>query len=293
MDLVVRCARLPVPGETITAASSNEIPGGKGANQAVAAARAGGNVTMIGRVGDDAFADRLVLNLKRERVDTRHVASTMQTASGIAVVAVEDSGENAIMVVPGSNGQVTPEDVDAATDAIRDSDVMLLQLEIPIDTVMHAVEVAAQCETRVILDPAPMPESFPRKILDVDIICPNQSEASAITGWPIRSVSDAERAAVELHDFGARNVIITLGGHGAVISDGNSTHWIEPHKITPVDTTAAGDAFAGALAVRLAVGDPLVEAAAFAAAAGAIAATRPGAQPGMPNADEITRLRRP
>ena len=291
MDLVVRCANLPVPGETIIADSSSEIPGGKGANQAVASARAGGDVTMIGRVGDDAFADRLLENLRRENIDTVNVSRSKQCASGIAVVAVEASGENAIMVVPGSNGRVTPEDVEAAAGVIRKSDVLLLQLEIPLDAVLAAIKIATAADVRVILDPAPMPNSLPDEILNVDIICPNQSEASAIVGRPIETVDDARGCVSRLHHRGARNVIITLGGDGAVVSDGVSVEWIQPWKITPVDTTAAGDAFAGALALRLADGASLVEAARFAAAAGAIAATRVGAQPGMATRDEIEQLR--
>ncbi len=290
MDLVVRCARLPVPGETIIADSSSEIPGGKAANQAVAAARAGGAVTMIGRVGDDAFATRLVENLRRENIDTANVIETEKCASGIAVVAVEQSGENAIMVVPGSNGRVTPEDVGAAAAIIRKSDILLLQLEIPLDAVLAAIKIAHEADVRVILDPAPMPSALPEKTLNVDIICPNQSEASAIVGRPIHTVDDARNCVSQLHDRGAKNVIVTLGGDGAVVSDGNSIKWIQPLKITPIDTTAAGDAFAGALAVRLAEGASLVEAARFASAAGAIAATRVGAQPAMPTRSEIEQL---
>jgi ribokinase len=185
MDLLVRCAHLPVPGETIIAESSAQIPGGKGANQAVAAARAGGEITMIGRVGDDAFAARLVANLRRENINTANVIETDQSASGIAVVAVEESGENAIIVVPGANGRVRSEDVDATADIIRKSELLLLQLEIPLDAVRQAIAIATEAGVRVILDPAPMPNSLPQQTLQVDIICPNQSEASAIVGRSI------------------------------------------------------------------------------------------------------------
>lgn len=290
MDLVVRCARLPLPGQTIIAESSTEIPGGKGANQAVATARAGGQVTMIGRVGNDAFAGRLVENLRREKINTDHVLKTAQTASGIAVVAVEDSGENAIMVVPGANGMVTEEDVEAASSVIQASDLLLLQLEVPLPCVLKAIEIASDAGVRVLLDPAPMPDELPEKMLNVDVVCPNQSEAAAILGRSIESVEDAQNCITLLHDQGAKNVIITLGGDGAVISDGASVEWIPPFRINPVDTTAAGDAFAGGLAVRLAAGVSLNEAAQFATAAGAIAATRLGAQPGMARRSEIEQL---
>jgi ribokinase len=292
MDLVVRCAHLPAPGETIIANSSCEIPGGKGANQAVAAARAGGEVTMIGRVGDDAFASRLVDNLRREKIDTDSVLATDGCASGIAIVAVENSGENSIMVVPGANGRVGCEDVDAAADLIRAADILLLQLEIPLDSVLAASAIASDAGVPVILDPAPMPSALPENLLDVDVICPNQSEASAIVGRPIESLDDARDALPSLHQQGAKQVIITLGGQGALISDGNAVTFIEPFQVTPRDTTAAGDAFAGALAVRLAAGEPFEQAARFAAAAGAIAATRIGAQTGMPTRSEIEQLTR-
>jgi ribokinase len=290
MDLVVRCALLPKPGETIIADSASEIPGGKGANQAVASARAGGQVTMIGRIGDDAFASRLRDNLSREKICVDFVSETKGCASGIAIVAVESSGENAIMVVPGANGRVTTEDVDAAANVIRSADVLLLQLEIPLESVIAAASIALEAGVRVILDPAPMPLSLPDQVLNVDVICPNQSEAAAIAGRPIETAEDAHDCIPRLHERGAKNVIITLGGQGAIVSDGASLEWIAPFAITPVDTTAAGDAFAGALAVRLAEGAQLSEAARFAAAAGAIAATRLGAQPGMPTRSEIEQL---
>jgi ribokinase len=290
MDLLVRCAHLPVPGETIIADAAAMIPGGKGANQAVAAARAGGEVTMIGRVGDDAFAQRLVADLRRDGIRTDSVWVTSQCPSGVAVVAVEASGENAIMVVPGANGRLTPRDVEAAAEVIAAADVLLMQLEIPLESVAAASAVAAAAGVRVILNPAPMPTSLPETILHVDVICPNRSEAAAIVGRQIETVDQARACVPQLHRLGARNVIVTLGARGAVVSDGGSTEWIEPFAITAVDTTAAGDAFAGALAVRLGESASIFQAARFAAAAGAIAATRPGAQPSMPTRDEILQL---
>ena len=283
-------AGLPVPGQTITAESSLEIPGGKGANQAVAAARAGGDVAMVGRVGDDSMADRLIENLRRQQIRTVSILRSKDCASGIAVVAVESSGENAIMVVPGANGQVSVQDVEDAEPILRAADIVLLQLEIPIATVLRAIEIAKDAGVPVVVDPAPMPESLPSEILQVDVICPNQSEAAAIVGYAVETVDDAIRAARDLLAMGTRHVIVTLAEQGALIHDGSSSHWIEPFRITAVDTTAAGDAFAGALTVRLAEGASLVESARFAAAAGAIAATRLGAQPAMPTRHEIDQL---
>ena len=290
MDLVIRCDHLPVPGETITAQSSLEIPGGKGANQSVAAARAGGEVSMLGRVGDDSMANRLLENLQQQGVKTETVLRTAQCPSGIAVVAVEASGENAIMVVPGANGRVSVEDIDAAEAMLRNATILLLQLEIPIATVLRLIAIAKEAGIPVILDPAPMPRSLPIEALRVDLICPNESEASAIVGYDVTNVESAERACNDLVGLGVRRAIVTLADKGAVIHDGSRTNWIEPFEIEPVDTTAAGDAFAGALAVELADGKPLLDSARFASAGGAIAATRLGAQGAMPTRQEIEQL---
>ncbi|WP_417739679.1 ribokinase [Rosistilla oblonga] len=290
MDLVIRCSQLPRPGQTIIADSSAEVPGGKGANQAVAAARAGGNVSMIGRVGDDAFSSRLMENLQREQVATDGVLPTTETPSGLAIVAVESSGENSIVAVPGANARLSPADVATFADRIRTADVLMLQLEVPIETVQAAIEVARQAGVTIVLDPAPMPAELDDALLRADLICPNESETEAIVGHPVSSDEEIDRAIASLHARGARQVILTLGSRGAVASDGTTIRRIDPTPIDPVDTTAAGDAFAGALAVRLAEGANLFEAAGFAAVAGALAATRPGAQPGMPTRTEIDQI---
>lgn len=290
MDLVIRCKHLPRPGETIIARSSQEVPGGKGANQAVAAARLGGHVSMIARVGNDAFAGRLLENLQREKVHTDSVLQCDDTASGIAIVNVEDSGENSILVVPGANHQLSPDDVAKFQSLIESSDLLLAQLEVPLPTVQAAFALARSLGKRLILNPAPMPTDFPAELFQVDLICPNQSEASALLGVQIETVEDAKQAVKQLLARGAKAVIITLGGQGAVLHDGQQVTWIPPFPITPVDTTAAGDAFAGALAVRWSEGTTLHEAARFAAAAGAFAATQPGAQPGMPRREQLLSL---
>lgn len=290
MDLVVSCATLPHPGETIVAKSSSEVPGGKGANQAVAASRCGGVVSMIGRVGDDAFANRLVDNLRRDDVQVDAVQRLSECSSGIAVVSVESSGENSIIVVPGANGRLSPDDLNDVTDLITQADQLVMQLEIPLETVAAANTIAKSAGVRTILDPAPMPSSLGGEILDVDLICPNQSEASQLLGSPIRTKDDAIAAIPRLHRMGPRNVVITLGRQGTVISNGSRHEFVPPFPVTAIDTTAAGDAFAGALAVRLAEGSDLWEAARFASAAGALAATRSGAQPSMPQRTEIESL---
>ena len=290
MDLVIRCEKLPVPGETLLARSSSEISGGKGANQAVAAARAGGQVSMIGRVGDDALAERLVANLKNEGVDCSQVQFTKDCSSGLAIVAVEDSGQNSIMVVPGSNRKVTAADVGKARSVIESSDVLLLQLEVPLDTVREAILVAKQAGVKVILDPAPAPKTLPEEFLKVDLLCPNESEAEALTGISVQMVEEAIQAANVLRTKGAATVIITMGKQGALLVDGNGHQMIPALPLKAKDTTAAGDAFAGALGAYWAMETPLKEAIRFANAAGAIAASRFGAQPSMGDLEEITSL---
>jgi ribokinase len=291
MDLVVRSARLPRPGETVVGREALEIPGGKGANQAVAAARLEADVSMIARVGDDAFGQRLRTGLQQEGVDVRGVAVTSKCASGLAIVAVEDSGENAITVLPGANGRLTAEDVRSASDLIRDADVLLLQLEVPMETVLAAIELARRHETLVILDPAPAPESFPPNLLSVDVACPNETEATALTGIPITTLDDAACAARRLRELGTRYAVITLGRQGALIcGPDDRCETIPSFEIAAVDTTAAGDAFAAALGVSLAQGKTISDAAKYACAAGALAATRPGAQPAMPTADDVARF---
>jgi ribokinase len=295
-DLVVRCARLPRPGETISARDVSEVPGGKGANQAVAAARLGAEVTMIGRVGDDAFGQRLRTGLQENGVGVDWVLSTPNCASGLAIVAVEDSGENSILVVPGANGRLTPADVLAASEVIREADVLLVQLEVPFDTTIAAIQVARACGTPVILDPAPAPafgedQSMLAELLRVEVACPNEAEALALTNVQIATVADAERAACCLRSLGPKYGIVTLGARGAVLCEPDSSPLLIPaFNIRAVDTTAAGDAFAAALAVRLAQREPMSEAARFACAAGAVAASRAGAQPAMPTLSEVESL---
>jgi ribokinase len=291
-DILIGCARLPQRGETVLADSSSEVAGGKGANQAVAAARLGGQVTMIGRVGDDVFGERLLTGLVREKLDTSLVWPTLQCASGMAIVAVERSGENSIIVVPGANGRISESDVAAASEAIGSCDILLLQLEVPMDAVAAAIAIARASGVRTILNPASAIGPLARELLDVDVICPNQIEASALLGRPIQSRGEALDAARELSHLGPKIVVITLGSEGAVFCDGPQTEWVAPFVVNAVDTTAAGDAFAGALAVRLAEGAPMCETVKFACAAGALAATRQGAQPSLPRRSEVDSLLR-
>ena len=290
MDVVIRCEHLPQPGETIIATSSAEFPGGKGANQAVAAARLGGKVSMIGNVGNDAFAETLLKNLQQEDIDTTHIGHCRQCDSGLAVIAVEASSENSIMVVPGANAKLCPTDADAAADVIQSSQALLLQHEVPIETVIAAIRVAKNSDTRVILDPAPALFPFPSELFEVDLLCPNQTEARTILGIQIDSIESAKSAAMQLMQSGPPNVVITLGEHGALVANREGVELIPAFSIIPTDTTAAGDAFTAALAIAWCEDYGLREAARFASAAGALAATRAGAQPSLPSRQEVDKF---
>lgn len=288
MDLVLRCRTLPKPGETILADDVQEIPGGKGANQAVGAARLGAEVHMIGRVGSDAYAERLFHNLKAEGIDTRWVQRTESCGSGLAIVCVDHQGENAILVAPGANAKVCQADVEHAKEVIRNGDVLMLQLEIPLDTVQFAVQLARSFGTRVVLDPAPAPHTFQDELLDVDVICPNESEAATILGQEIHSDEDALGAVKVLANRGPKWAIITRGAKGIASCWQNEASQLLPaFPVQAVDGTAAGDAFAAAIAVALARGFPPEAALRAACAAGAISASRFGAQPSLPTWPEI------
>lgn len=293
MDLVVRCAELPIAGQTILAESSAEFCGGKGANQAVAAAVAGGDVAMIGAVGSDGFADRLLSNLAQHRIGCEAVAKREGQASGLAVISVDQHGQNSIMVVSGANASVTRADVFAAKSWIQQSDVILLQLEIPLDAVLAGIEIAKEADVRVVLDPAPAPRDFPPQLLTVDLLCPNESEAAELTGQPVDSIAAARRAAATLHQMGSQHVAITLGDRGTLLHSAGESQLIPAYQVGVLDTTAAGDAFAGALATRWSQTGDLPDAVRFANAAGALAASKHGAQASMADRATIETLLRP
>jgi ribokinase len=295
MDLVIATPNLPIPGQTILAHSLREVSGGKGANQAVAAARLGASVSMIAKVGNDAFADQLKENLIREGVSDTGI-DWADGSSGTAIVAVDSHGENSILVVPGANAMLRPSDIDRHRDLIASSDVVLMQLETPVETMLRVIQVAAALGKATLLNPAPAPPSIPSGLADVDVFCPNRSEAEAILGTRIPSVPEARQAAISLcrGELGGRpkHVVITLGGDGTVAANQDDCFWIPPYKVNPVDTTAAGDAFMGGLAYQIALGVPFQEALKFASATGALATTRHGAQPSMPRLAEVLSLMR-
>ena len=284
-DMVVRVPHMPVPGETVLGGEFVMASGGKGANQAVAAARLGAEVTLVARVGADVFGERALAGFQQEGIITRHVTVDREAASGVALIFVDSAGENSIGVAPGANACLSPDDVQEARGAIEEGDVLLLQLEVPVETVLAAAKVAHQAGVRVILNPAPAPPNLlPTELLElVDIITPNESEAALLTG----TQGSTEPAARRLTEQGAGAVIVTLGARGALIVTLDTQELVPAFSVNAVDTTAAGDAFNGGLAVALAQGRRLVEAVRFANACGALATTRLGAQPSLPTIGEV------
>jgi ribokinase len=291
-DLVIRAPALPHPGETVTGGEFATFPGGKGANQAVAAARLGAQLALIGCVGGDDFGRGLIDGLRQDGVDVSHVHVASGAASGTALITVGPQGLNTIVVAPGANLQLRPEDVAGAEGVIGESAVLLVQLEIPLDTVLAAARLASRRGTRVLLDPAPIPsQPLPAGLYQLtDVIMPNEREATALTGIAITDERSAAEAASHLVRAGVHAAVIKLGKRGAFVHDGRRTKAVPGIVVDAIDATGAGDAFAGALAVALAEGRDLIEAAFFANAAGALATTRPGAQPSMPHRTEVDAL---
>ena len=287
MDLVARCARLPNPGETLTGHTFQTFAGGKGANQAVACARLGAVTAMVGRVGGDVFGKRLKDELGNAGVDHANVAVDPNTTSGVALIAVEDSAENFIIVIPGANGEVGEQDLLRLEDVLVQSKVLLLQLEIPLKAVIAGAKLAKDEGVKVILDPAPA-QVLPDEIYPLlDIITPNETETELLVGFPIKTRQDAASAAGVLKDRGVRDVIIKMGSRGAVAYIDDRENFFEPFQVKAVDTVAAGDAFNGALAVALSESRPIEEAIRWGMAGGALSVTKEGAQPAMPKRDEL------
>ena len=294
MDLVARSARIPHAGETVIGGDFRTVPGGKGANQAVAAARMGAQVRMLGRVGVDSFGNQLLDNLSGSGVDIASIARDAQAASGIALIMVDDAGMNSILVAPGANMLLSPADMDAAEAVIASAQVMLLQLEIPLATVVRAVQIGHAHGVKVVLNPAPAPAPpgrLPAELTRlVDVLVPNEFEAALLTGLPVESDQQIRTAASALRASGAAQVIITLGGRGALLATADGFQHFPAFPVKPVDTTAAGDAFVGSLGAALAEGRPIAEAMRWGSAAGALSTTKKGAQPSLPQRGEVEEL---
>ncbi|MBE9180284.1 ribokinase [Oculatella sp. LEGE 06141] len=284
MDLVARTPKLPTPGETLLGYSFATVPGGKGANQAVAIARLGIPTHMIGRVGNDDFAQSLLASLQGAGVQTAGIWVDDSNHSGVAMIAVDDQSENHIIVVPGVNGQINEADVERLIHQLPGAAALLLQFEIPLPAIQAAAVAANKAGVRVILDPAPAQSNLPSELYSlVDIITPNTVEAKQLVGFPVDDAETAAQAADVLHQRGVNTVVIKLGAKGAFCSTATETFFTPTFAVQAVDTVAAGDAFNGGLAAALAEGRSLREAIRWGAAAGALSVTKPGAQPSLPD----------
>ncbi len=289
-DMIIKLDHIPRPGETILGGEFVTAAGGKGANQAVGAARAGGKVTFIARVGRDMFGDQAVAGFVKEGINTDHVSRDTSKPSGVALIFVAKDGENSIAVAGGANNGLSPADVKKAKNVFAGADMLIMQLETPLDTVQAAADLAAKAGVRVILNPAPA-RALPDKLLRrVSIITPNESEAERLTGIKVSNTQTAAKAADKLLACGVKTVIITLGSRGAFVVGDGVRKLVPGFKVKAVDTTAAGDTFNGALAVALVEGTTLENAVRFANAAAALSVTRLGAQTSVPTRNEIEKL---
>ena len=286
-DLAIKTIRIPEPGETVMGGTFMMTAGGKGANQAVAVARLGGDVAFVTKVGDDMFGDESRTRYVKEGLPEKFLLVEKGTPSGVALITVDAKGENCIVVAPGANNALTCADVDAVRDEIAAADYLLLQLEIPMEVVEHAAEVAVANGTKVILNPAPAAELSKTLIESLYLITPNRTECQLLSGVAIANEADAEAAAGKLMEMGVKNVIVTLGSKGSLVRTAEGCTVVEACRVESVDTTAAGDVFNGALCVALSEGKDLVEAARFASRASAISVTRMGAQSSVPYRAEL------
>ena len=291
-DMIIKLERIPQPGETVIGGEFTTAAGGKGANQAVAAARAGGDVTLVARVGNDMFGRQAVERFASDGIDVRHVLEDSGAPSGVALIFVDRHGENSIAVASGANARLTPADVMAARDAISSADILVTQLETPLETVRTAVELAAEHGVRVVLNPAPAQPLDAEILRHVSVLTPNETEAALLTGMEVASEADAAAAAERLASLGVAATVITLGGRGAYVLDSDQRELVASFPVEAVDTTAAGDVFNGALAVALADGCPLIEAVRFANAAAALSVTKLGAQPSAPTRAAVEQFLR-
>jgi ribokinase len=291
MDMVVRTERLPRPGETLAGRSFANLPGGKGANQAAAAARLGASTALIGCVGDDVYGPALVAGLEADGVDCRAVEACPGVMTGVALVTVEDGGQNAIVIVAGANAALTPEMVARHAGLIDAADFVLLQLEVPPETVAWAIGRARAAGARVVLNPAPAKGPLPRAWLEaVDWLVPNELEAAELAGLPMVGPQGARRAAEALRAAGARGVVVTLGAEGVFAHVDGAGRRYPARRVEAVDTTAAGDTFVGGFAAGLAAGRRVAEAIAFGQAAASISVTRTGARASIPRAEEVAAM---
>lgn len=286
-DMVVKSNKFPKPGETIMGGEFFMFSGGKGANQAVAAARAGGAVSFIAKTGDDIFGQRAITELRNEGIDCTYITADNNKASGVALIIVDDKGENEIVVAPGANDTLHEEHIEAANDAIKEATIILFQLEIPLSTVLFAAKKGKELNKKIVLNPAPATILPTELFACLYLITPNETEAEILTGIKVTDTNSASKAADKLLLAGVENVIITMGAAGAYFKNAEMEMQIPSHKVKAVDTTAAGDVFNGVLVVELAQGNSWEEAIKTACKAASISVTRMGAQASMPYKHEL------
>ena len=281
-DLIINVGKIPRPGETVMGSAFSTFAGGKGANQAVAAARAGGNVSFVCAVGTDDMGTASLALYEKEKIDTTNVLKTGKSPSGVAMILVEESGENCIAVAPGANGLITPEYVRGLTETVKNSDIILTQLETPLETVGELISMALHLSKRIILNPAPAVELPDSLLSGLYCITPNESEAEILTGIKVKCIESATEAAVYLLGKGVENVIVTLGSEGALLCNKNGVNQFPAERVKPIDTTAAGDTFNGVLTAMLAAGELLETAAQTAVKAATLSVQKEGAINSIP-----------
>lgn len=287
-DMVVKASRLPVPGETILGGTFYTNPGGKGANQAIAAARLGAEVTLISKIGYDLFGLQALEIYRSEKINTDFIFTDQKSPSGVALISVDSFGENSIIVAPGASRSLSTEDIDKARSKLEEADIILMQLEVPIETVEYAAVIARDCGKKVILNPAPVSVLSPSFLSSVYAILPNRIEAEMLSGIKVVDAESARRAAMAIGEKGIENVVITLGKDGAYVKEKDEYVMIPAKQVEAIDTTGAGDVFCGAFSVYLSENHTLAESVEFANAAAALAVTRIGAQSAIPYKREIT-----
>ena len=290
MDLVVNVDTMPKPGQTIIGSNFKEVPGGKGANQAVAMARLNGNVSMIGKVGEDGFGQTLINSLKNDNVDTTYIQTT-KGATGVALITVDKNAQNSIVVSPGANFEVKEDDIDNNIEAIKNSDIVVLQLETPLNTIKYALNKAKELNKYTILNPAPAVKLDDEIIKNVDLLTPNETELEIISGVSIETEEDIQRAAQIMIEKGVKELIVTLGSKGSLYINKEKSMFKKAYKVQAVDTTAAGDSYTGALSVAFSNNKDVEEAMDFASKVGALSVMKEGAQSSLPTLEDDENFR--
>lgn len=290
MDLVVNVDKMPKPGQTIIGSNFKEVPGGKGANQAVAMARLNGNVSMIGKVGEDGFGQTLINSLKNDKVDTTYIKTT-KGATGVALITVDNNAQNSIVVSPGANFEVKEEDIDNNIEAIKNSDIVVLQLETPLNTIKYALKKSKELNKYTILNPAPALKLDDEIIKNVDLLTPNETELEIISGVSIETEEDIQKAAQIMIEKGVKELIVTLGSKGSLYINKEKSIFKKAYKVEAVDTTAAGDSYTAALAVALSKDQSIEEAMDFASKVGALSVLKEGAQSSLPTLEDVENFR--